>query len=75
MRYELYNVHLAIKNRQYNRFETVILFLTEFNKFNPDILPEKLFVRVTASVKALVFQILKKIKHGNGNLKEIFSIN
>jgi hypothetical protein len=59
IRFESFNMHVTVKNRSYSRFDTVIRFLNELNNSITDLIPEKLFVRVIASLKALV--ILSKI--------------
>jgi hypothetical protein len=56
LRFDLYNMHLMVKNRQFDRFHTVIRFLAQFRSIAPPhTLPDKLYTRVTTSLKALVY--------------------
>ncbi len=54
IRFELFNMYIVVKNEEFRKFDSVIKFLNEFKRICPRAIPEKLFVRVTASIKALV---------------------
>ena len=56
IRFELYNMHILIKNRNYIKFDAIARFLTEFNTIFPKIIPEQLFSRVVGTIKSLVSQ-------------------
>ena len=57
IRFELYNMYILIKNRNYIKFDSIARFLTEFNTVFPKIIPEQLFSRVVGTIKSLVSQI------------------
>ena len=47
-------MHVVIKNRKLQNFDTVINFLTTFNKAFPNFLFEQLYARVLVTLKTLV---------------------
>jgi len=54
-------MHVMIKTKQLHRFDTVINFLTTFNKAHPNFLFEQLYARVLVTLKTLVnFNKLKQ---------------
>ncbi|CAF0714453.1 unnamed protein product [Brachionus calyciflorus] len=66
IRYELFNMHLMIKNRELKYFESIILFLSHINKTLPNLIPETLFSRVVGPIKALhIYECLR-----TGDLKK-----
>ena len=54
IRFELFNLYILIKKRHFDRFDSIIIFLNEFDTKFPNIIPENLFYRVQNSLKALV---------------------
>ena len=63
IRFELYNLYKTVKDRHSQRYNGLIEFLTEFNEHFPTIIPEKLYLRVLTSLKALVrLDILRAVK-------------
>jgi hypothetical protein len=52
--FELYNLHIVVKNQELDQFEKVVQFLIEFNDVFPDIIEQKLLKRVMTSLKVLV---------------------
>ena len=54
IRFELYNLYKTVKDRHSQRYNVLIEFLIEFNEHFPTIIPEKLYLRVLTSLKALV---------------------
>lgn len=66
IRFELFNLYKIVKDRHSSKFNGLIEFLIEFHKSFPNILPEKLFIRVVTSLKALVsLNLLFNLKKSN----------
>lgn len=64
IRFELFNMYFISKYEQFERFDSIIRFLYEFNTHFPAVIPEILFIRVSSSLKALVI-ILYDLSQNN----------
>jgi hypothetical protein len=78
IRFELYNMHVIIKNKHLHKFDSIIKFLTEFNLIFTNFLHEQLYARVLVTIKSLhIFETLKRedLKKASCLIKEYFPSN
>ncbi len=70
IRFELYNMYILVKHKNFGLFDSVIQFLTEFQEFYSGIIDEKLYFRVLVSIKAMhIYECLR-----NSEMKKTFRL-
>ncbi|RNA28444.1 hypothetical protein BpHYR1_037625 [Brachionus plicatilis] len=60
IRFEIFNMYLMIKNREFKHFDSIVSFLNEINSKSPSLIPAPLFHRVVGPLKALkIYECLR----------------